>query len=198
MSKSRFLIIILLLLLTTFVVFGLGIYLLKIKTANKQSVARDDFINYSPPAGSFSVSYPKSWEIRLLGKEGAQFKNPDTGSFITIDTTVGSDVNRESIDKIIETLQGLLKAESSPVSNAILDGRTGKEFRFDAEQPLSGEGRAIVICCVIPNPKSSKSRLQEFYMLVTINNGKHAESEIIQEIIASFKIEPIDWENLYK
>lgn len=198
MRKSGSVLIAIILLLAVFILLVLGVYLKTNKTSKQQIPEEDTFVNYSPPAGSFSVSYPKSWEIRLLGNDGAEFKNPDTGSFIAIDTTVGSDINRESIDKIIETLQGLLKAESSPVSNAILNGRTGKEFRFDAEQPITGDGRAIVICCVIPNPKSSKSRPQEFYMLVTINNGKHAESKIIRGIIDSFKIEPIDWENLYK
>ena len=197
MRNFRLTLIVIILLLVVLILLVLGVYLKTNKTSKQQIHEENTFVNYSPPAGSFSVSYPKSWEIRLLGKEGAQFRNPDTGSFITIDTTVGSDVNRESIDKIIETLQGLLKAESSPVSNTILNGRTGKEFRFDAEQPLSGDGRAIVICCVIPNPKSSKSRPQEFYTLVTINDEKHAGSEMIQEIIDSFKIEPIDWENLY-
>src|SRR3989344_7819305 len=120
MRKSGSVLIAIILLLTVFILLVLGVYLKTNKTSKQQIPEEDKYVNYSPPAGSFSVSYPKSWEIRLLGNEGAEFKNPDTGSFIAIDTTVGSDINRESIDKIIETLQGLLKAESSPVSNAIL------------------------------------------------------------------------------
>ena len=198
MSKSRFLIIILLLLLTTFVVFGLGIYLLKIKTANKQSVARDDFINYSPPAGSFSVSYPKSWQTRLLGNDGVEFKNPETGSIFAIDTTVGSsDLNRESIDIVVETLKTLLKADYSSVSDTVLDGRNGKQFQFDATQPINGDGRGIVICCVNPNPKSS-SKQQEFYVLLSINVGNSNDDQLMDKIRDSVKFELLNWEKLYK
>jgi len=198
MRKSGPVLIAIILLLAAFALLVFGVYFKTNKTNKQQITEKDKFINYSPPAGSFSVSYPKSWQTRLLGNDGVEFKNPETGSIFAIDTTVGSsDLNRESIDIVVETLKTLLKADYSSVSDTVLDGRNGKQFQFDATQPINGDGRGIVICCVNPNPKSS-SKQQEFYVLLSINVGNSNDDQLMDKIRDSVKFELLNWEKLYK